>query len=636
MGQQSKLTLSRYGLFTEAVETSTSLSLSDTTDSSTTISLRSPSGHDKNWNHPQNSPSSNLDNNLGRFERYNLSLRPIPGKGLGLFAVEEIPKGKTIIIERPALVWAPSHEEFLHQKQANPEQSWDSIKTDYLQKELDKLPKPKQGEIWSLSNHSENSKESLLLSIFRTNTFGFSEHEKLSGIYTFCARLNHSCDPNCSWRVSKTPESDDPKDRTINITAIKDIKVGEELTITYVIQESRVEERQVQLLKAYGFKCDCSRCVFELRNLKKLYAWPFDQQGKARLRFNPVRPRHAHGVGQGWDFLTMIDHISGEDATIHTDDIIAQETPLILLTGREIETISSSLFEKFQQLSSSAKKAYLRLYDWQFKPSTPEISGEESWPSYDLGSTDEEEFTSEEDLARKIGTQTRKRIIPQPEKLLNIWATNSFRLAYGARGVFSFASHLDHSCSPTSRVVWCDEQKILSLVATRSLKVGDQITVCYDSDVISNLSALERKRYLKDNYGFDCSCFRCYLDLNDVNGKSKVPWRTNAQNIDPLPLSEILAAGESISSSSNENPHDMKQLSTRDEVALGGLEGSLQKKWRGKICQKSTCGEAVTSKRLDNFRGSPPPVQGLVTRLLEECIWEGEDKRPEAVVYPHV
>lgn len=561
-------------------------------------------------------PGLNLEINSERLERYNFNLRHSHGNGLGVFANEDIPKGNILIIERPALVLAPVYGELMKQKQANPDKTWDCIKAEYLQGELEKLPKPRQGEIWSLSNHTENSKEFPLLSIFRTNAFGFSEHEGLTGIYVFCARINHSCDPNCSWDISRIPESNDPRDRLIRITAIKYLKAGDELTIAYNTRENRVEERQTELLRAYGFKCDCPRCIFEQRNLEKLYAWPFDEQDRARLRFNPVRPRHESGDSQGWDFLTTIEHVLGDDATVLPNDIIAQETPLILLAKEETEIISGSLIlERFQKLSSSKRKAYLRLYCRKSKKPVPQSSKEDSWPSYNLESTDEETSPGGRNSSFAVGSfRWRPRFTPLPEVLLDKWITNSFDLDHGMQAVFSFISHLEHNCSPTCKVVWSEEEQTLKLVAVRPLKIGDRVTICYKYEIISYLPVRERQQYLKEHYGFDCSCFRCYLDLSDVN--------TPGPNIDPLPLSEILAAGEGIDCKSSTNLNDFKRARPTARVfqmpSRGLAEENVQSNLPDEPTRTHTSHSAIPDKHQGHTGKYPFPLQSSIMGHSEE------------------
>lgn len=618
--------LPRHGFFSEAIETPAKL-LADGASFFKGSSFGSSSGSDRHLHSSMSLPGPNLDINSDRLERYNFSLRPSPGNGLGLFTNEDIPKGETLVIERPVLILGSAHGELIKKKQANPDMSWDEVKADYLQKELDKLPKSKQGEIWSLYNHTENSKEFPLLSIFRTNAFGFSDHEGLTGIYVFCARINHSCDPNCGWNISQIPESNDPGDCVIRVTAAQNLKAGDELTITYTFRENRVEERQTELLRSYGFKCSCPRCVFEQCSLERLYAWPFDGQQKARLRFNPVRPRHVPGDGQGWDFFTTIEHISGNDATIHPNDVITQEKPLILLTKDETEMISGSLIlERFQQLSSSRRKAYLRLYNRQSKPSislSPEV---DSWASYDLESTDEETSAGKEKSKCAIGSLKGGRSTPLPEMLLDKWSTNSFHLNHGMQAVFSFISHLEHSCSPTCKVVWCDEEQTLNLVALRPLKVGGRVTICYRCEIISNFPVRERQWYLKEHYDFDCPCFRCYLDLSDAN--------TVGPNIDPLPLSEILAAGEDTDCKPSAKSSDFKHARPTTmamPIPSRGFaecfEENSQSGWRDQTARKRTFSGTIPEKRRSRPEKSLSPLRDSMMGRLGERMWRNENKR---------
>ena len=70
---------------------------------------------------------------------------------------------------------------------------------------------------------------------------------------------NHSCDPNISVRHLEQ--------RTalarISVIARRDIKVGEELTVTYVNPQMGLYERRQGLLE-WGFgQCKCARCAQE-------------------------------------------------------------------------------------------------------------------------------------------------------------------------------------------------------------------------------------------------------------------------------------------------------------------------------------------------------------------------------------
>ncbi|KFO25464.1 SET and MYND domain-containing protein 3 [Fukomys damarensis] len=71
------------------------------------------------------------------------------------------------------------------------------------------------------------------------------------GLYPSMSLLNHSCDPNCSI-VFTGPH--------LLLRAVRDIEVGEELTICYLDILMTSEERRKQLRDQYCFDCDCFRC----------------------------------------------------------------------------------------------------------------------------------------------------------------------------------------------------------------------------------------------------------------------------------------------------------------------------------------------------------------------------------------
>ncbi|KAK2085907.1 SET and MYND domain-containing protein 3 [Saguinus oedipus] len=63
--------------------------------------------------------------------------------------------------------------------------------------------------------------------------------------------LYPSCDPNCSV-VFNGPH--------LLLRAVRNIEVGEELTICYLDMLMTSEERRKQLRDQYCFECDCLRC----------------------------------------------------------------------------------------------------------------------------------------------------------------------------------------------------------------------------------------------------------------------------------------------------------------------------------------------------------------------------------------
>ena len=72
------------------------------------------------------------------------------------------------------------------------------------------------------------------------------------GIYINCSFFNHSCDPNCFYFGIAN---------MLIVKAIKDIKKGEELTVSYV-EPKPMALRKNELLK-WDFTCDCKYCKQE-------------------------------------------------------------------------------------------------------------------------------------------------------------------------------------------------------------------------------------------------------------------------------------------------------------------------------------------------------------------------------------
>lgn len=80
-----------------------------------------------------------------------------------------------------------------------------------------------------------------------------------SGLYTMQSKINHSCNPSCEILF---PQSN----HVLQVTALRDIKQGEEVSISYldecVLARSR-HSRQKMLSENYMFICSCIKCIAE-------------------------------------------------------------------------------------------------------------------------------------------------------------------------------------------------------------------------------------------------------------------------------------------------------------------------------------------------------------------------------------
>ena len=79
------------------------------------------------------------------------------------------------------------------------------------------------------------------------------------GVYPRQAILNHSCEPNCVLRFAEAGR--------LLARVVRDVEVGEELCISYVDVTDPVGLRQQRLMEQYSFRCTCSKCERELRQL---------------------------------------------------------------------------------------------------------------------------------------------------------------------------------------------------------------------------------------------------------------------------------------------------------------------------------------------------------------------------------
>ena len=69
------------------------------------------------------------------------------------------------------------------------------------------------------------------------------------------SRFNHSCLPNADCFLSDL-------DRPVELRAVRNIKEGEEITITYIGDDTcrDRDERRAELLDRYSFLCRCTGC----------------------------------------------------------------------------------------------------------------------------------------------------------------------------------------------------------------------------------------------------------------------------------------------------------------------------------------------------------------------------------------
>lgn len=185
------------------------------------------------------------------------------GRGLGLFAVRDIPAFSQILSDTSLVLMKP--EEDLPQ----------------LYQQVHELLDDDQHLYMSLSAHENPARDALLKDKLLQQGFGKGELEhmaKVAGImltnafnvdvqdgqgschralFPNVARINHSCAPNA--HVCYYPSSNHSSRGRMVIHALRDLQAGEEVVISYFNILLPRSERQ-QKTQKWGFACACQVC----------------------------------------------------------------------------------------------------------------------------------------------------------------------------------------------------------------------------------------------------------------------------------------------------------------------------------------------------------------------------------------
>lgn len=163
-------------------------------------------------------------------------IESIAGKGLGIVATERISKGEKVFEETPLL----------------------RGKTQDLRQRLNvaeavaNLSNTKRKRFRALFNSFPEEED---LGIIRTNCYALGTDSVYCGVFRKLSRVNHSCTPNCErwWDSHRDAET---------LYALRDIDVGEELTVWYTSDVARMtrSERQEMLRRGWRFDCQCECC----------------------------------------------------------------------------------------------------------------------------------------------------------------------------------------------------------------------------------------------------------------------------------------------------------------------------------------------------------------------------------------
>eukprot|EP01064_Diplonema_japonicum_P031740 TRINITY_DN5769_c0_g4_i1.p1 TRINITY_DN5769_c0_g4~~TRINITY_DN5769_c0_g4_i1.p1 ORF type:complete len:416 (+),score=89.84 TRINITY_DN5769_c0_g4_i1:45-1250(+) len=110
-------------------------------------------------------------------------------------------------------------------------------------------------QMWLRTNGTRQEYKSM--KSFSKNNPDLASSTKGQGVYRVCSCFNHSCEPNIQVMYS------DDNDETLVVHAIREIKKGDELCISYIDEDASYNTRQEQLRDHYLFTCICPKCTRE-------------------------------------------------------------------------------------------------------------------------------------------------------------------------------------------------------------------------------------------------------------------------------------------------------------------------------------------------------------------------------------
>ncbi|KAF2491422.1 SET domain-containing protein [Lophium mytilinum] len=169
------------------------------------------------------------------------AVEDVPGKGKGLIATEDIPKGTRITSEKPIFT-SGEHVGTMEQLEIR------------IHQQVGSLSKDQQREFCSMENiYPYNNSTERWRGIFRTNALPMGPELATGGIFLKACRINHACDNNAQNFWNENLDQ-------LTIHAVRDIVKGEEITISYLRSRRNRRARQEELRENFKFTCSCRLC----------------------------------------------------------------------------------------------------------------------------------------------------------------------------------------------------------------------------------------------------------------------------------------------------------------------------------------------------------------------------------------
>eukprot|EP00746_Dinoflagellata_sp_MGD_P121504 gnl/MRDRNA2_/MRDRNA2_56652_c0_seq1.p1 gnl/MRDRNA2_/MRDRNA2_56652_c0~~gnl/MRDRNA2_/MRDRNA2_56652_c0_seq1.p1 ORF type:complete len:348 (+),score=47.11 gnl/MRDRNA2_/MRDRNA2_56652_c0_seq1:45-1088(+) len=182
----------------------------------------------------------------------SMERQELPGRGVGYVALRHIPAATTIMFD--TAFWSTELHSPLEElpDDAAVRENWclcegrdDPARLTRLQDVLTMA-----GAREARKAHPNCALIELLRRVQACNAVEYAQGK--SALFPEFSRLNHSCQPNCTWHADAL---------RMYVRTVVDVAPGEELCVSYIMDGVDVQRRSRWLLDSWGFHCTCPLCM---------------------------------------------------------------------------------------------------------------------------------------------------------------------------------------------------------------------------------------------------------------------------------------------------------------------------------------------------------------------------------------
>eukprot|EP00439_Symbiodinium_sp_Y106_P048804 s4313_g6.t1 len=229
-------------------------------------------------------------------------------KGMGVVAARDIEKGELLLKEQPLLVVPVVRDT----RQLD---AWEQR----ILADLADCPQQQQDSFWELADcHSEVGQKTAT-GIVRTNGLPIERADgaDVVGLYSTMSRFNHSCIHN----VNNSYQEDAGGEV---LHALRNIRKGEELCITYIDLFLTRQDRQSTLQRVFNFRCTCPACSLTGEALLI--------SNRSRDRLQQLREALPSAAQQGLGEAVIAKIVAGTDKSVQKGHL--RQRDVVYLTLR--------------------------------------------------------------------------------------------------------------------------------------------------------------------------------------------------------------------------------------------------------------------------------------------------------------